>query len=519
MTVAVPREMKPVLGWDRDPLLLLLLSSIGALELGGCGGRSARDVSDSADNAGTSGMALPPPETPLTTEGVLGCESPVLYPLPAPAPSAPSDTGFTSCAAGFIHRRVALTCPQPAADPGVDCSVNCADTNNGRCLPSTSSCMPPRCVSECQSDADCADDELCLCDATVNHCVPADCRSDGDCGDGLLCIGFASSGVFACQTSADECTTSCPTHQGMSDGQSVDMWGRCNLVAQADGSQRRTCFYSTNLPSCGRPFLVMQRPRLADVTRRGDWAAVVPRGLRVRDLPAAVRGELARSYTEMAQMEHASIAAFARFSLQLLAFGAPADLVRDAARAGLDEQRHAELCFGIASAYAGEAIGPGALAVQDCLGDVSLASVALTTFLEGCIGETVAAVEARELARSTRDSVLATELARIAEDESRHAALAWRFVSWALERIGPGLATAFARALETERSRAADAASPLHANDEVMLGFGLLRPAQRARLRRLTLETIVAPCLAALGRRTPPRVGSLSSAGPESAAS
>ena len=60
-------------------------------------------------------------------------------------------------------------------------------------------------------------------------------------------------------------------------------------------------------------------------------------------------------------MEHASIAAFARFSLELLAFGAPPDLVEQAQAAMADETRHAKLCFALAGAYAERPIGPGAL--------------------------------------------------------------------------------------------------------------------------------------------------------------
>src|SRR4051812_39178148 len=80
-------------------------------------------------------------------------------------------------------------------------------------------------------------------------------------------------------------------------------------------------------------------------------------------LPESLRRALVEHWTRAAQMEHASVAAFSRFSLQLLAVGAPPSLLQDAHRAALDEITHAELCFSLATSYAGHGIGPGPLPV------------------------------------------------------------------------------------------------------------------------------------------------------------
>ena len=63
-------------------------------------------------------------------------------------------------------------------------------------------------------------------------------------------------------------------------------------------------------------------------------------------------------------MEHASVAAFARFTLHLMSLGAPAALVERSNAALADETLHAKLAFAIASGYAGRAIGPGPLAID-----------------------------------------------------------------------------------------------------------------------------------------------------------
>lgn len=61
-----------------------------------------------------------------------------------------------------------------------------------------------------------------------------------------------------------------------------------------------------------------------------------------------------------------------------------------------------------------------------------LAASVRETTEDGCIGETLAALEAMRAARQSSDAVLAPAYETIAEDEARHAALAWRIVAWAV---------------------------------------------------------------------------------------
>jgi hypothetical protein len=155
----------------------------------------------------------------------------------------------------------------------------------------------------------------------------------------------------------------------------------------------------------------------------------------------------AEHWARLGQMEHASIAAFARFSLQLLSLGAPAELVEECTRALADETVHARLCFQLASAYAGAAVGPGPLDVTGSLASAGLLDVVELVIQEGCLGETVAALEASESAAAAVDPVLAQVYARIATDEQRHAALAFRFLRWALGKDPAGVRQCIQRAL------------------------------------------------------------------------
>jgi hypothetical protein len=147
-------------------------------------------------------------------------------------------------------------------------------------------------------------------------------------------------------------------------------------------------------------------------------------------------------------MEHASIAAFARFSMQLLSLGAPASLVEETTRAMHDETVHAKLAFSLASAYAGEAIGPGPLPIDGAMAPASFDAIVRLTIREGCIGETVAALEAQAALENEADPVVARVLARIVDDETRHALLAFRFVQWAATRDRPTVARVFREELE-----------------------------------------------------------------------
>jgi hypothetical protein len=175
------------------------------------------------------------------------------------------------------------------------------------------------------------------------------------------------------------------------------------------------------------------------------------------------RAALAEHWTRMGQMEHASIAAFARFSMQLLALGAPSALVEACTQALADETTHTKLCFRLASAYAGRALGPGPLNVDHSLEASSLGEIVELVIAEGCFGETSAALEALEAAESATDPVVVAAYAQIARDEQRHAELAFRFVRWALEqeqdvvrgRIAIALAT-----VQSEHSGAHEVVAP-----------------------------------------------------------
>jgi hypothetical protein len=257
------------------------------------------------------------------------------------------------------------------------------------------------------------------------------------------------------------------------------------------------CCYWAITTEClnpGRPFVVRGVDRLADVRTRDDWRDAID----VESVSPAMRAALARAWTEDARCEHAAVASFARFAIQLLAVGAPADLVARAQRAGADELRHARAFFGLASAYGGRSVGPGPLDTSDALADgCGLEHVVVATVREGCIAETISLVQLATAHGNARDPALRSLLATIVEEELEHVELAWSFVAWALARGDARLRSAVAQAFATADTAIPRAPSTFEPGPDDVATWSAaarLRADERTALARVTLRELVGPC-------------------------
>ncbi len=156
-----------------------------------------------------------------------------------------------------------------------------------------------------------------------------------------------------------------------------------------------------------------------------------PEGLQAGRVEAGCA--LGALFAQMAWLEAASVPAFLRLADELKAHGAPEALVRAARRSAGDEVRHARAAEALARRH-GAAVPQVELAP---FSERSLEAMVLENAREGCIRETYGAVVAGWQARNARDEQVRAELARIAEDELRHAELAWAVDAWAAERLSP----------------------------------------------------------------------------------
>jgi hypothetical protein len=225
-------------------------------------------------------------------------------------------------------------------------------------------------------------------------------------------------------------------------------------------------------------------------------------------LPEPLRQRLGRAWLDDALLEHASVAAFARFTLELLALGAPPELVQASQSAALDEIEHAKLCFAAASRYFGRAVGPATLDVRGAIEPADLVAFARRTFEEGCVGETLAALLAGEALGRAKDPFVRRLLERIVEDETRHAELAWRAVRWAIASGGAPVLEALERAfveIRANDSLEASCADHDDARDDAWHDHGRLTPAEIRVLRTQGLREVVAPCIEALRSSRPSR--------------
>lgn len=158
-----------------------------------------------------------------------------------------------------------------------------------------------------------------------------------------------------------------------------------------------------------------------------------PRGLaKARDLgaPTAVGAYFAR----MAHDEAAAVRAFRQLGDELVLHGAPAALIDAAERSARDEERHARVMA--RRARLSRAKVPALR--QKRSGPRTLLAVALENAVEGCVHETFGALLLGWQAARAPDASLRQMFARIAADETRHAALSWAVARWIEGRLDPG---------------------------------------------------------------------------------
>ena len=199
----------------------------------------------------------------------------------------------------------------------------------------------------------------------------------------------------------------------------------------------------------GRQLRRLGRPLLAGVQPGNAWAP----GAGVLDVPAQTAAALAGQWRQNGRTEHASVAAFARLTLDLMALGAGPKLLADAQRDAMDEIHHTSLCFGLAQDIDGQAVQPAPFPQAQRARTLvrnrtaALAQLAVDSLVDGALHEGVSAAVVARLAHSCTQPRVREVLRQIARDEGRHAAHGWDVVQWCLAEGGWPVACALDGAL------------------------------------------------------------------------
>jgi len=249
-------------------------------------------------------------------------------------------------------------------------------------------------------------------------------------------------------------------------------------------------------PVHGRPLVIHGSARTATTGGSQDWSS--PLDLPISDMTVEQRLKVSELWHRAALYEHASVASFSKFTLELMALGAPPELIIEASLAQVDEVKHAVDCSSVASSFAGRPISPGLLDVEGALTKrTSPRDLMIQTILDGCINETLAAAEAAWLAEQCEIKPIKEILKKIAKDESRHAALGWKTVRWLInenpELIGVARYTFRCAHPETTTKERG-----LNANDQWLAAFGCVPSDKRASIVTDVWESVITPCATAL---------------------
>ncbi|TAK28995.1 MAG: ferritin-like domain-containing protein [Myxococcaceae bacterium] len=272
--------------------------------------------------------------------------------------------------------------------------------------------------------------------------------------------------------------------------------GCCNPAYAVEREGDQCCYLWCDMACCGRPMVVRGEARAATMVEASAWS-VASEG-EVAGLDAPTRAALARRWRDDGRMEHASVASFARFTLELMALGAPPSLLAEAQQAALDEVAHARSCLALASRLDGSSEGPGPLDVGGALDGICAEKSLRDAIVEGCVGETIAALVAQAQLRGATEPEAVSALTRIAADEERHAHLAWRFVAWAL-REHPSLRGVAGRCFADALSRAPAAlVEEAGVDARAWRAWGRLGAEEHAAAVREALSEVIAPCAKAL---------------------
>ena len=208
---------------------------------------------------------------------------------------------------------------------------------------------------------------------------------------------------------------------------------------------------------------------------------------------------IAAQWRENGRNEHASVAAFAQLTLDLMSLGAPPALLVSTQRDALDEVHHAELCFSLAKSLDGKSQGPApfreAKHTRALLPgrSLALAQVGVDALLEGALLEGYSARLISKVSARCLDAGIAGVLNELGADEGRHSRHGWDVVDWCVSEGGEPVVIALqgaVRALPTKSKPSASTRSASGAWERYGIPGATLEAETWAEARRYVVERV-----------------------------
>ena len=216
------------------------------------------------------------------------------------------------------------------------------------------------------------------------------------------------------------------------------------------------------------------------------------------------RARLAATWTRRAAAEYLAVTTFAVLAIDLVAAGAPADVLSLCMRAGIDEVRHAELAIRMIEIYGGQRVVPpaGMSSLPDDPKRARLHQAVANTILVSCVSETYATTVLTATRDVTTDPTTHGVLTSIYSDEVMHARLGWSYLRYAIDRGGQGVIDAAAKMVPIAlrgNANVIERERPLGEVTEAVRGHGLMTAAEERVIFSSCVREVLVPGFEALG--------------------
>ena len=204
------------------------------------------------------------------------------------------------------------------------------------------------------------------------------------------------------------------------------------------------CGETPPAPTEGRPLIFEGVAQAASISLGKAWSKgpLAESSL----LTLKQRQVLSTFWLKTAQMEHASVASFHQFALDLMRFGASPELLIRTNKAILDEVAHAKAAFAITEGLLGQPVSPSEFHMN-IQPTVNVSDFATKVALEGAINETIAVVLASLQRAKCTDFAIQQFLSDVIREEAEHAELAWDTLRWLVTKGGQDVIDSLRRLL------------------------------------------------------------------------